>query len=85
MTLQILYFAWVREMTGMGEEKVDVPEDIDTVSDLISHLTTLSNGHAEAFANPARIRVAADQNFVELGAEIKGISEIAFFPPVTGG
>jgi molybdopterin synthase sulfur carrier subunit len=42
-------------------------------------------GHAAAFANEALIRCAVDQEFCSLDTPIGAASEIAFFPPVTGG
>jgi len=85
MALDILYFAWVREGIGLASERVDPPAHVATVADLIAWLATRSAGHAEALANPARLRAALDQNFVSLDAAIGTSREIALFPPVTGG
>ena len=83
--MRILYFAWVREAIGTGEEQVDPPVGVATVADLVAWLATRSPGHAEAFAEPARLRAAVDQDFVDLDAAITGAREVAIFPPVTGG
>ena len=80
-----MYFAWVREAIGTGEEQVDPPVGVATVADLVAWLATRSPGHAEAFAEPARLRAAVDQDFVDLDAAITGAREVAIFPPVTGG
>lgn len=85
MALQILYFAWVRERIGVGEEQVDPPADVVSVADLIGWLSERSDGHAHAFADPHRLRAAVDQQFVPLDASIAGAREVALFPPVTGG
>lgn len=85
MPVQILYFAWVRELIGVGMERLDVPERIVSISDLIRWLADRSEGHAAAMADPARLRAAIDQRFVSPDAPIAGASEIALFPPVTGG
>jgi len=81
----MLYFAWVRESVGSGEEQVDPPETVRTVTDLIAWLATRSPGHAEAFREPARLRAAIDQRFVPLDGPIGEAREVALFPPVTGG
>ncbi len=81
----MLYFAWVREAVGTGEEMVDPPAAIVRVSDLIDWLAASSATHAAAFANRGRLRAAVDQAFVALDAPIAGACEIAIFPPVTGG
>jgi molybdopterin synthase sulfur carrier subunit len=81
----MLYFAWVREAIGTGAEQVDPPAEVVSVSDLIAWLTGRSEGHASAFADPARLRAAIDQHFVPLDAPLGQAREVALFPPVTGG
>ena len=85
MAVTVLYFAWVREAVGRGEEKLDPPENVRTLSDLIAWLRGRSEGHAEALADMDRLRAAIDQNFVPLDAELGDAGEVAIFPPVTGG
>jgi molybdopterin synthase sulfur carrier subunit len=85
MTIRMVYFAWVRERIGTGEESVDPPETVVTVADLIDWLAKTSVPHAEAFENRSRLRAAIDQDFVALDAPIGRAREIAIFPPVTGG
>jgi molybdopterin synthase sulfur carrier subunit len=85
MATEILYFAWVREKIGVGAETLDLPEGLATVADLVAWLAGRSDGHAEAFAEPARLRAAIDQRFVALDAALGRPREIAIFPPVTGG
>nr|WP_209308252.1 molybdopterin converting factor subunit 1 [Sphingomonas corticis] len=83
--VRVLYFAWVRERVGAGEEEVTPPGEVATVADLAAWLAGRSEGHAAAFAEPARLRAAVDQAFVPLDAPIAGAREVAIFPPVTGG
>jgi len=83
--LTILYFAWVREKIGTGEEQIDPPAEVMTVGALAEWLGGRSEGHRTAFHDLARIRAAVDQEFADPGASIVGAKEIAFFPPVTGG
>lgn len=83
--MQLLYFAWVRERIGLSGEEVSPPAQVATVADLVTWLSARSDGHAAAFAEPARLRAAIDQSFVPLDAPIAGAREIAIFPPVTGG
>ena len=81
----MVYFAWVRERIGVSEENVVPPAEVGTVAALIDWLAARGGGHAEAFADRARLRAAIDQAFVPLDAPIAGATEIAIFPPVTGG
>ncbi len=85
MTIDLLYFAWVREAIGTGSERVEVPETVATVADLIGWLAQRSEGHARAFAEPDRLRAAVDQAFVSLDTRLANAREVALFPPVTGG
>lgn len=83
--MQILYFAWVRERIGIGEEQVTPPDAVRTVADLADWLKDRSAGHAAAFADLTRLRAAVDQRFVPLDTPLGTAKEVAFFPPVTGG
>jgi molybdopterin synthase sulfur carrier subunit len=83
--MRLLYFAWVRETIGVGEEEVQPPEAVRTVADLIDWLGGRSDRHQQAFADPARLRAAVDQRFVTLDSELGEAREVALFPPVTGG
>lgn len=85
MAVEMLYFAWVREVIGTGHERVDPPAGVETVGSLIDWLAASSDAHAAAFEDRGRLRAAIDQSFVPLDAPIAGAKEIAIFPPVTGG
>lgn len=85
LAVDMLYFAWVRERIGIDGERVTPPASILTVGALIGWLEGRSPGHAEALADPSRLRAAIDDRFVGPDAPIAGAREIALFPPVTGG
>lgn len=84
-TLDILYFAWIREAIGRDGDTIDHPGVNATVSEVIEQLRARGDGYATAFANSARVRAALDQAFVSLDARIEAAMELALFPPVTGG
>lgn len=83
--IKILYFAWVREKVGRGEEQVELPSDVETVGDLVAWLVARGEEYAMAFERADVIRAAVDQTHVQLDAPIGNAREVAFFPPVTGG
>jgi molybdopterin synthase sulfur carrier subunit len=83
--IKILYFAWLRERTGTGEEDFLLPEGVATVAALIHTLRGRSAGFDAAFAIPRLVRVAVNQVFATPDAPIAPGDEVAFFPPVTGG
>jgi molybdopterin synthase sulfur carrier subunit len=85
MTLKMLYFAWVRERIGTGEEGVSPPPEVTDVSRLLRWLAHRSPGHGEALADLSRLRVAIDGDHVSHEAPLDGAREVSIFPPVTGG
>ncbi len=83
--MRILYFAWVRQRVGHGQELVDLPAAVVTVGDLVAWLKGRDQGYEAAFADLKAIRAAVDQEHVGLDHPLKGAHEVAFFPPATGG
>jgi len=83
--MKIRYFAWVRERIGKPEETIDVPANVNTVTELMTWLSARGEEYAHAFENPKVIRAAIDRTHVKPDAAIGAASEIAFFPPMTGG
>jgi sulfur-carrier protein len=83
--MRLLYFAWVKERTGIAAEDVDVPASVTTVAELMAWLKTRGPEFEHAFARSEVIRAAVDQSHVRHDAHLAGAREIAFFPPVTGG
>jgi molybdopterin synthase sulfur carrier subunit len=80
-----LYFAWVRQRTGVSEEEFTLPAGVTTVAQLMDVLKARGDGFAEAFADSSRLRCAVNQTHVGLDARVQPGDEVAFFPPVTGG
>jgi len=83
MTLQLLYFAWLRERIGLRGEEVETAAA--TVADLVAELRLREERYALAFSDLAAVRVALDQELAEFDAPLAGVREVAFFPPMTGG
>ena len=80
--ITILYFAWLRERTGLSEETLALPTQRTTVSDLID---LLAARHVSAFQNRRLVRCAVNQEFADPSTILQAGDEVAFFPPVTGG
>ena len=83
--MKILYFAWLRQRTGIGEEEITLPPEIDDVAALIGWLKRRGPKFAEALADTSAIRIAVDQEFAALDTPLAGAKEVALFPPMTGG
>ncbi len=83
--MKILYFARLRQIIGRGAEDIEIPADVQNVSALIDFLKARDERIAEAFADLRTLKVAINQNHTTLNASLTGATEVAFFPPVTGG
>ncbi len=83
MTLNVLYFAWLRERIGLPSEAVET--GATTVAELVDELRSREPRYAAAFADMRSVRVAVDQELSDLAAPLAGAREVAFFPPMTGG
>jgi len=85
MMTKLVYFAWVRERIGKREEDIDLPADVETVTDLLSFLKSRGEEYQVALEHSEVIRVALDQEHRDHDAAIGSAREIALFPPMTGG
>ncbi|MGS4945292.1 molybdopterin converting factor subunit 1 [Meridianimarinicoccus sp. RP-17] len=82
-TLDILYFAWVRERIGVAREQVTT--SAATPRALVAELAARDDRYAAALADLGALRVAIDQTLSDLDASLAGAREVAIFPPMTGG
>lgn len=83
MSLDVLYFAWVRERIGLPKEQIET--EATTVMSLVEELRAREERYAVAFADISALKVALDQELSEFDAPLAGVREVAFFPPMTGG
>lgn len=81
MKVRVLFFASVRDLTGMDMLDVELTESA-TISELRSFLTTKfpAIGSMET-----KIAVALNEEYVLGDAKLKNGDEIALIPPVSGG
>jgi molybdopterin synthase sulfur carrier subunit len=84
-SVDLVYFAWVRERIGKAEETLELPDSVVTAGDLLAHLKTLGEEYEAALEHENVIRVAINQEHVDHHEPIAGAREIALFPPMTGG
>lgn len=82
-TLQVRYFASIREAVGQGSETVH--SAAATLGALRDELVARGEPWAQALASGRAVRMALDQTLSDEGAALADGAEVAFFPPVTGG
>ena len=83
--MKILYFAWLRQKVGLGEEEVSLPPEVGTVGELVEWLAGRGPGYADALADRAALRIAVNQEYAKESDPVRNGDEVALFPPVTGG
>ena len=82
--MKIVYFARLREAIGQAEETIETPQGVETAGELKEWLMNRGEPWASALAGK-RVLVAVDQELAQYQDAITDASEVAFFPPVTGG
>jgi len=79
--VKVLFFGQVRELTGIAEEAIDVPEGT-TLADLFER-------YAVRFPKLVGFRsslvASRNQEFAPWDAHLSAGDDIAFLPPVSGG
>ncbi len=83
--MKLLYFAWLKTRTGIGEEEVTPPPEVTTVRELLDWIRSRGGGYAEALSDLSVIKVAINQEFARPDDPVAPGDEVALFPPVTGG
>jgi len=80
-SLTVLYFAAARERVGLPRESLELPPGA-RVSDVLRLLSVRHPGLAPLLPH---LRVAVNQEFSEVDAEVPAGAELALIPPVAGG
>lgn len=84
ISVVVRYFASVREAVGTGSETVVTTAN--TVGELRDEIIARGGAWATSLARGKAVRVALDQVLQQDESEVLADgTEIAFFPPVTGG
>ena len=81
--VNVRYFASVRE--AMGVERETVQTEANSLGELRDELIARGGSHASALMRGRPIRMALDQVMRPEDMAFGDGSEVAFFPPVTGG
>ncbi|VWC70254.1 molybdenum cofactor biosynthesis protein MoaD [Burkholderia lata] len=85
MKLTIKYFASIREQLDLDEEIVEIDARELTVDALRDTLAARDARSAEALRMGRPVRAAVNLEMVTGEFVVREDSEVAFFPPVTGG
>ncbi|MFW5450207.1 MAG: MoaD/ThiS family protein [Methylophagaceae bacterium] len=75
MSIQVKFFASLRETLGISETKIN---SVATAGDVWDIATNNSE-------RPVNVLVAVNLEYAQFDSPINDGDEVAFFPPVTGG
>jgi len=75
MSIQVKFFASLREKMGISETKVDSASTAGEIWDLTT----------ENAERPLNVLVAINLEYAQYDSQVSDGDEVAFFPPVTGG
>lgn len=84
-TIEVLYFARLREALGCDSEQVAVPESVKDVAGLTAWLRQRGTPWANELAPGKPVLIAVNQDMADAGTPIKSGDTVALMPPVTGG
>ena len=81
LRVKVLFFGRVRELTGITEESIEMPEGA-TLSELFEHY--LKRFPPLAGLRPSLV-ASRNQEFAAWDTPLESGDDIAFLPPVSGG
>ncbi len=85
MSVNLVFFASLREQVGTAAEQMELPGEVATVAALRAHLMARGGAWQSALAGNRALRIAVNQEMAQPATPLKPGDEVAFFPPVTGG
>ena len=82
--VRLKYFSRIREIIGKSSELVETKSK--NLQDLIEELQSMGEQYSVLKGENFAVYSAVDQNMVtDTKTSIEGATEVAFFPPMTGG
>ncbi len=82
--VKLKYFSRIREIIGKTSELVEIKST--NIQDLIEELQAMGEQYSVLKGRDFAVYSAVDQSIVtDVKTSIEGATEIAFFPPMTGG
>jgi molybdopterin synthase sulfur carrier subunit len=81
MKVRVQFYAQLRDLAGIREQDVDLPEGA-TVHDLLDQIYAQ---HPSLRAHDKSILIGAGVEFIDRNYQLKSGEEISIMPPVQGG
>lgn len=84
-TIELLYFARLREVFGREREQLQLPGSVRNVAGLMAWLRGRGQPWELELAPGKPVRIAVNQDMAGADTPLGDGDEVALFPPVTGG
>ena len=81
MIVRILYFASLKDRAGRSEEAIEVPDSFDVAA----LWAAVQEQHPRLREVTFRPLAACDMTYAPWDRSLRGVIEVAFLPPVSGG
>ena len=83
--IEILYFARIKEILGVGSEQLELSSNIKDIAALIEHLCDARDPRWTTALQQENLLMAVNQTMAKADHGLREGDEVAFFPPVSGG
>lgn len=83
LAVSVLYFAALRDLSGVAEERVRLPDT--SPLDVSALLALLELAHPSLGGRLESVRVAVNEEFMPKSTLLHGGEVVALIPPVSGG
>ncbi len=83
--MKISYLTWLHERIGTDSETIQLPDSVNTIDDLITHLIGCGDQYADTFKNRHVIYAAINDEMASPDTTISDQDNVAFFSAIAGG
>ncbi len=83
--MKIKYLSWLQKEIGKSDEDIELVSRIQTLSDLLDHLTKRGGGYTRAFKSRGVIFGEVSGRVISHSDSIVEANEVTLFAPVVGG
>ena len=81
----IHYLTWLKHRIGKDFDEIDIPETVQSISELIDYLCSLSHQHQQTLQHKQNIYAESSGQILDHNEKINNLKELSLFAPIVGG